>query len=241
MNPPPRTVDLNADLGEGFPNDEALLRRVTSASICCGAHAGDGETIRRTLALAHRHDVCAGAHPGFADRPHFGRQEQPISAAGAKQLILEQVEALKELAHREAVVLRFVKPHGALYNQAQRDAEVARGIAEALAELDLPVLGQPGSQLEQQARVAGVRFVGEGFPERRYTAEGRLVARSEPNAVLSDPAGIGAQAVHLTGQGVRTLCIHGDDAGAVEKADVVLAALKQAGITVRRFLDNVSS
>ena len=132
----PRSIDLNADLGEGFPNDRALLDRVTSASICCGAHAGDAATIGETLRLAARAGVVVGAHPGFADRQGFGRRVQSATAGEVEHLILDQVADLKRLADLAGVPIRFVKPHGALYNQAQNDDEIARGVIAA----DVPAL-----------------------------------------------------------------------------------------------------
>lgn len=232
-----RWVDLNADLGEGFSHGDALFRRVTSASICSGAYASDRATIAHTLVLAARYKAAVGAHPGFADREHFGRREWPAGSVDVTQLILEQVESLDAIARDMGVSVRFVKPHGALYNQAQRDPAIAAQTVAALSRLRRPLLGQPGSVLERLAKDAGVDFITEGFPERRYLANGQLVPRSEPGAVLHDAAEISAQAVQLVDQGMRTLCIHGDDPGAVEKAEIVWAALRDAGIGVRSFLD----
>jgi UPF0271 protein len=231
MSAPARTIDLNADLGEGCPHDEELLDRVSSASVSCGFHAGDRDAIVRTLRAAKERGVAVGAHPGFADREGFGRRERDISAAEVERLIIEQFEALSAMAAEVSAELRFVKPHGALYNQAQRQDEVAAGVVAAMVRLGLPVLGQPGSVLEARAAAAGVRFVAEGFPDRRYRPDGRLVPRSEPGAVLDDPAEVEAQVVRLVGQGgVATLCIHGDDPRAVRNADLVLAALARIGI-----------
>src|SRR4051812_35707267 len=124
----PRTIDLNADLGEGCPWDEAILDHVTSANVCCGAHAGDPETILRTLRAARRRGVVVGAHPGYPDREHFGRQERAISRAEVEALVLEQLDDMERWASEVGVPVRFVKPHGALYNQAQRDPEIAAGL-----------------------------------------------------------------------------------------------------------------
>jgi UPF0271 protein len=234
-SPPRRSIDLNADLGEGFPHDEALLTRVTSASVCCGAHAGDRSTILRTLRTALARGVWVGAHPGFADREGFGRRERPVSAAEVERLILDQVRDLRALAGEIGVALRFVKPHGALYNQAQRQREVAEGVVAALTHLRLPVLGQPASLLAELARDRDVRFIAEGFPDRHYRLDGRLVPRSEPGAVLSDRAAIDAQVARLVAQGVETLCIHGDDPSAVANADTVVAALQRQHIACKHF------
>lgn len=231
-----RTIDLNADLGEGFPNDSAILDRVTSASVACGAHAGDRETIVRTLVEAKRRGVIVGAHPGYADRAGFGRREQSLSAAEVERLIVEQVNFLAEVADGVGLSLGFVKPHGALYNQAQRQAEVADGVVAALSRLRLPLLGQPGTILEARSRGACVRYITEGFPDRRYRDDGRLVPRSEPGAVLHEPKEIEAQVVRLVDQGVLTLCIHGDDPHAVANAETVRAILGRQGIAAASFI-----
>jgi UPF0271 protein len=236
MTAPTRTIDLNADLGEGCPHDEELLDRVSSASVCCGFHAGDRDAIVRTLRAAKERRVIVGAHPGFADREGFGRRERDASAAEVERLIVEQFAALAALATEVGVEVSFAKPHGALYNQAQRQDQVAAGVVAAMVRLELPVLGQPGSVLEAKAAAAGVRFVAEGFPDRRYRPNGRLVPRTEPGAVLDDPAEVEAQVVRLVGQGgVATLCIHGDDNRAVRNADLVLAALSRNGIGLASF------
>jgi UPF0271 protein len=233
---PARAIDLNADLGEGSPWDEELLGRVSSASVCCGAHAGDPGTIRRTLRLARARGVAVGAHPGFADREGFGRRERSVSPDEVRRLILEQWDELEALAAPEGVPLRFVKPHGALYNQAQRDDSTAAAVASAVATLGRPVLGQPGSRLEAMARGAGLPFVAEGFADRRYQADGRLVPRAEPGAILDDPRAIEAQVLRLVEWGtIATICLHGDDPRSVELADRVLAALRRAGVAVRSF------
>lgn len=230
------SVDLNADLGEGFPNDAPLLSRVTSTSVCCGAYAGDEAGILQTLRLARVCGVAVGAHPGYPDRDHFGRREQVVTAAHVAALVQDQFHALAGLARQAGVVVGFVKPHGALYNQAQREAEIAEGVLDAVASLGLPVLGQPGSMLARRASKRGVVFISEGFPERGYTPDGRLLPRDAPGAVLHEPAAVAAQAVWLVDLGVQTLCIHGDDPAAVEKADIVGEALAEAGIGLWPFV-----
>lgn len=231
----PRTIDLNADLGEGFPWDEPLLGLITSASVCCGAHAGDPGAIRATLATAAARGVVVGAHPGFADREGFGRRERPVDAAGAERIVREQVGALEALARPLGVAIRFLKPHGALYNQAQRSEQVAAGVVAAAEGLGLPILGLPCGRVEAQARRRGVPFLVEGFPDRRYLPDGRLAPRSEPSAVLHDPEAAAAQAVRLAMSGVATLCIHGDEPTAVELAGAIRDALRGAGIDLASF------
>jgi UPF0271 protein len=236
LNPATRHVDLNADLGEGFPNDRAILDLVTSASICCGAHAGDPAAIRQTIREVAQRNVVLGAHPGFADREHLGRREQVAAAGMVKELILDQVESLAATAAEVGLVVRYVKPHGALYNQAQWQADVAEGVLEALARLHLPLLGQPGSLLEARARERDVVFVSEGFPDRRYRDDGRLVPRSQPDAVLTDPGEVEAQVLRLVNQGVATLCIHGDDPRAIENARTVRSLLERHAIVLKGFV-----
>jgi UPF0271 protein len=225
------TVDINADLGEGCPNDAALLELVTSTSISCGAHAGDEAAILATLSAAKARGVAVGAHPGYPDRANFGRREQVVSGSDVERLIVGQFETLARLADELAVPLRFVKPHGALYNQAQREADAALGVVAAVRRLNLPVLGQPGSELERSARLADVRFIAEGFPDRRYDADGRLVPRSRPDAVLHDVDEIEGQVVRLVALGMATLCVHGDTPWAVTTAQAVRAALERHGVT----------
>lgn len=231
----PRSIDLNADLGEGCPWDEPLLARVTSAGVSCGAHAGTPEEIDRTLRRAAGRGVVVGAHPGYADRAGFGRVEQDLADDQIAALMNGQVEALIRRAEASGAAVRFVKPHGALYNQAQRDPRIAAAVVDALAGRDLPILGQPGGEVESAARAAGVRFVAEGFADRAYRPDGRLVPRTEPGAILHDPGAIRAQVLALVDRGVATLCVHGDDPRSVDLADLVLATLRAAGVAVRGF------
>jgi UPF0271 protein len=231
-----RTIDLNADLGEGCPWDEPLLDRLTSASVSCGYHAGDRDTILATLRAAKARGVDVGAHPGFADREHFGRREQAIGAAEAEALIVEQVGSLARLAAEVGVPLRFLKPHGALYNQGQRDPAIATGIVAAAAKLGLPVFGQPHSCVAAECGRVGLRFIAEGFPDRRYLDDGRLAPRSEPNATLDDPAHVLAQLGRLLRPdlGLATLCLHGDHPASIRLADLIREALLREGVRLER-------
>jgi UPF0271 protein len=231
-----RQVDLNADLGEGFPNDREILDLVSSASLACAAHAGDRTIAVHTLREMSQRQVVLGAHPGFADRAHFGRRPMLLSTEAIQTLILGQVEWLSEIAAEVGMQVRYLKPHGALYNQAQCEVEVADGVLAAASRLRLPVLGQPGSVLEERARTLGLPFITEGFPDRRYRDDGRLVSRSEPGAVLTDPEAVEAQVVHLVDQGVATLCIHGDDPRAVANARAVRSVLERQAIVVKGFV-----
>jgi UPF0271 protein len=235
---PMRFIDLNADLGEGCPNDRPLLERVSSASICCGAHAGDPDSIRQTLRWAAEFGVVIGAHPGFPDRESFGRRPKVASADEVDGLIREQVAMLDGLARDTCMPIRFLKPHGALYNQAQCEEAVASGVLRAARALRIPLLGQPGTLLEQMAALENVEYIAEGFPDRRYRTSEALVPRTEPGAVLREPMDIERQVHWLIGEGrVRTLCIHGDEPGAVENAKLVRQTLEASGIAIRSFLD----
>jgi UPF0271 protein len=235
--PAPRTIDLNADLGEGCPNDRTLLDGlVTSASVSCGAHAGDPGVIRETLAVARDRGIVVGAHPGYPDREHFGRRERTMSADAVASMIREQVTFLVELAAAIGVTIRFLKPHGALYNQAQRDPEIAAGVIDAASELGLPLLGQPGTLLQQLASGRGIDYIPEGFPDRRYRDDGSLVPRAEPGATLHDPVEMEAHLQRLIASGrVATLCIHGDAPRAVDNARLVRRILEERGVAVRSF------
>lgn len=242
-------LDVNADLGEGMPHDAAVMPYVTSASIACGGHAGDAETMARTVALCQRYGVAAGAHPGFADRVHFGRRAQVLEAAAVVDLVATQVHALAVIAGRAGVALAHVKPHGALYNAAAVDdtlaAAVATGIAQALPGTVL--LGLPDSALERAAHAAGLRFAGEVFIDRAYDDAGRLLPRGQPGAIIEGSDDelatrlLGMLATGsvptVTGGSVPlravSACIHGDDPRAPALARAVRTRLEGAGIALR--------
>jgi UPF0271 protein len=232
----PRSIDLNADLGEGYPNDRKLLELVTSASICCGAHAGSRDVIRQTLRDASACGVTVGAHPGYADRANFGRRDQTLTQTQVVDLIGFQLAELINLADKFGVEVAYLKPHGALYNQAQGQADVAVPVSQAAEIFHLPLFGQPGSLLECEAHKRHLMFVPEGFPDRRYRDDGSLVPRSQSDAVLQAPYEVEAQVLRLVAQRrVSTLCIHGDDPRAVANAQLVRAILQKHGIAVRGF------
>ena len=233
-----RSIDLNADLGEGFANDRALLDLVTSANICCGAHAGTLAAIRDTLGDAATRGVCIGAHPGYPDREGFGRREQKLTTLEAIDLISAQINALMSLANEVDAKVCYLKPHGALYNQAGREPEIAGAVVAASRSFGLPLLGQPDSLVEKLAHDCEVIYIAEGFPDRRYRDDGSLAPRSEPGALLHQPNEIEDQVIQLLNERrVATLCIHGDEPGAVGNALVVRDVLKRHGITVRSFVD----
>jgi 5-oxoprolinase (ATP-hydrolysing) subunit A len=248
-------VDLNADLGESFGawrlgDDEALLSIVTSANIACGFHAGDPLTIRRACAGAVARGVSIGAQVSYHDLAGFGRREMDVPPDELAAEVLYQIAALDGIARAEGGKVSYVKPHGALYNRAARDPVQAGAIAAAIAAYDhtLPLLTLPGSEAARTAAAAGLTVIAEAFADRAYNGDGTLVPRGQGGAVLTDAALVAARAVTMvTGRKVesaggreiricpRSVCIHGDTAGAVALARSVRAALEQAGVRVAPF------
>lgn len=233
--PGPR-IDLNADLGEVVTDDAGLLAVVTSANVACGFHAGDVAVMRAVCEGAAVAGVVVGAQVSYADREGFGRRPMDVAADVLAGWVADQVGTLGEIARAAGVEVAYVKPHGALYNRVVEDDEQADAVLRGSARL--PVLGLPGSVLLRLAAQAGRVAVPEGFPDRGYTGDGRLVPRSEPGALVHDVAEIAANAVVLAGSGtVRTVCVHGDSPGAVAAARAVREALEGAGHLVRPWLD----
>ncbi len=229
-------IDLNADVGEGGAQDAWLFASgITSANVACGGHAGDDALMAETCALAARHGVALGAHPGFADRANFGRKEHPLELAELGRLLADQVRALQVHARRAGVAIRHVKPHGALYHYLNREAEHALLFAASVKALapGAVVFGPPIGELRAACEVAGAGFVAEGFIDRGYRADGSLIPRGEPGAELQDEAAALAQALALARAGrVRTLCVHGDGAAAARLLAAARAALAAEGFTL---------
>lgn len=241
-------LDLNADLGEGMPGDAALLDIVSSASIACGGHAGDETTMRLTLRAAKARRVAVGAHPGFADREHFGRRRLLLPPEELDEQVRGQVRMLVELAEEEGVPVRYLKLHGALANMAAEEPAVAALCFAAVTGLvpGLSVLAIDDSAQVEVAEAFGYPVVREAYADRAYQPNGLLVPRSEPGAVLHDAGAIAERAVRLARAGelvaidgsvIRTeatsLCIHGDTEEAVTIARAVRAALEAEGIAIR--------
>lgn len=229
-------VDINADLGEGFPWDLELLKWVTSTSISCGAHAGLETDIQRTMAAAIERGLVVGAHPGYPDRAVFGRKERAMTSQNVRDMTVEQVSSLASLCEAAGGRIRFLKPHGALYNQAQRAAEIGDGVLDAAELLSLPLLGQAGSRLHGLAGERGLPYITEGFPDRRYLADGTLAPRSAPDALLYDPVQVAENLSALLASGFQTLCVHGDDPRALDQARLIHKILNELGWTTRSFL-----
>ena len=242
------SIDLNADLGEGGLHDAELIALASSVNIACGGHAGDEETMRRSLQTARDHGVAAGAHPGYEDRENFGRRPLTLPADETANLLEKQLRRFVRIADAVGVAIHHVKPHGALYLQACRDEELAAIIARSTARL-LPGCGfycPPDSALAHAAASQGLRVLAEGFADRRYLEDGRLTPRSDPRAVIDDSTEAVAQALGLATRGevatvsgrviglpVRTLCVHGDGEGAVALLAAIRRALESAGMVIR--------
>jgi UPF0271 protein len=248
-------VDLNADLGESFGtwrlgDDEALLSIVTSANIACGFHAGDPLTIRRACRGAVARGVSIGAQVSYRDLAGFGRREMTLPPEELTAEVLYQIAALDGIARTEGGRVSYVRPHGALYNRAARDAGQAAAVVAAIRAYDpeLPLLTLPGSAAAVEASAAGLRVVAEAFADRAYNEDGTLVGRDQPGAVLTDPGAVASRVVALvtggslpsvTGRPIRVLarsvCLHGDTPGAVALARAVRGALEEAGAQLAPF------
>ncbi|MEU6709835.1 5-oxoprolinase subunit PxpA [Nonomuraea sp. NPDC046802] len=248
-------IDLNADLGEGFGiwrlgDDLALLDIVTSANVACGFHAGDPVTIRRTCAAAIDRGVTIGAQVSYRDLAHFGRREMEMEPEELCAEVLYQLAAVDGIARAMGGRVSYVKPHGALYNRICRDEVQAAAVIDAVADYDpsLPVLTLPGSVVHVVAKAEGVPTVSEAFADRAYTAAGTLVPRTQPGAVIHDPAAVSARARRMAVDGsvtaadgssvqisARSICVHGDTPDAVRLAQGVRDTLLEAGVVLQAF------
>ena len=248
-------LDLNSDLGESFGrwvlgDDEAMLGLVTSANVACGFHAGDPTTLRRTCRLAVDSGVVVGAQVGYRDLAGFGRRFVDVAPNELADDVVYQIGALDGMCRVAGTAVRYVKPHGALYNAIVHHEAQAAAVAAAVRDFSpaLPVLGLPGSAFLRAAERAGLRAVPEFFVDRGYTPDGTLVPRREPGAVLHDPEEVTARVLRLVTDGVvaavdgsdvaveaASACVHGDSPGAVDMARAVRAGLEKAGVTVRAF------
>ncbi len=249
---PARRVDLNADVGESFGarragDDEPIFRFVTSANVACGIHAGDPSVIAATLKAAAEHKVAVGAHPSYPDSAGFGRQSIDIPADELRNVIIYQIGAVDALARSLGISLVHVKPHGALYNDAARNAALAATVAAAVAAYDhnLILVGLAGSHSLAAGKAAGLRVAAEAFCDRAYEPDGSLRSRSHPDALIDDPKRAAAQAVDIVINGrvtardgrpvgitAHTLCIHGDGPNPVAVASAIRQALTAAGVEI---------
>lgn len=244
-------VDLNCDLGEGAGHDAELMPLITSANIACGAHAGDEATMRATVALAKKHGVAIGAHPGFADRENFGRRELPVTPLEVGELVLRQIQTLQGIALKAGTAVRHVKLHGALYNMASKDRIFAEAVVSAvwITEKNPVLFALAGSELEKAARTNGDIIVfSEVFADRTYQPDGSLTPRAQPNALITDENVAVTQVLRMVREGrVRatdgtdvairadTICLHGDGPHPVAFARRLRRDLATAGIELKAF------
>jgi UPF0271 protein len=247
-------IDLNCDVGEGLTPEQLdieheVIRHVTSVNIACGLHAGSPELMRRTVRLAGQYGLAIGAHPGFPDRNGFGRQEQSWRPDSVESLVSYQVGALWAIANLDGMTLTHVKPHGALYNMAGCDAELALAVAKAVAAVhrNLILVGLVGSRLIDAGKEIGLRVAAEAFVDRAYHENGRLVSRSQPGAILTGEGAVLSRVHDLIEHGrvwtiegaalpmkPDTICLHADTPGAPALARAIRAAFTAVGISPRR-------
>lgn len=245
-------IDMNADMGEGFGayrlgSDVQLLKIISSANVACGFHAGDPEVMAQTCEAAAALGVSVGAHPGYPDLQGFGRRAMSLSASEIEAVVAYQIGALQGIAVRAGTRVAHVKAHGALYNAAERDRDVAAAIARSVRSVDgsLILVAAAGSTMAEAAARLGLRFAGEGFPDRAYDDDGHLLSRNVQGSVIHDPALAAENARRMAVEGtvatvggrkikadIRTLCIHGDAPGAVSIASAIRAMLESEGVTV---------
>ena len=249
-------VDLNCDLGESFGTytiglDAQVIPHVSSVNIACGYHAGDPVVMEKTVALAREHGVAIGAHPGFPDLMGFGRRPMNITPAEAGAYVKYQMGALLAFVKAQGLKLQHVKPHGALYNMAAKDEALAKAIAQSVASVDsnIRLMGLAGSLMLKEAEKAGLSVISEVFADRAYNDDGSLVNRKLPGAVIHDAQQAAARAVmmakehkiiSINGKEISlqadSICVHGDNAQAIELVCTIRSALKTEGIAIKNFL-----
>ena len=242
---PQSSIDLNADLGEGEASEALLLTVVSSCNVACGGHTGDPESMARTVRLANEHGVSVGAHPSYPDREGFGRRSRFLQGDELLASLTEQLASLAVVCAELGVDLKTLKPHGALYNDARNDEELAGLLARLAGERELTLVGMPDSATQEAAERLQVPYLREGFVDRAYLADGSLCPRSREGALIEDVTVAAEQARRLaegrtvtTAEGgelkleVDTLCLHGDTPNAADTANAVQSALQNAGISI---------
>jgi 5-oxoprolinase (ATP-hydrolysing) subunit A len=222
-------IDINCDMGEGVPDQEAMMPYLTSANIACGGHAGDEDSMRMTIQQAMRHGLKTGAHPSYFDKANFGRTEMALPEEEIAMVVHAQCAVFGRIAEQCGATVTHVKPHGALYNQAVKSAAISRAIAEGVGRWrrDVAIMGLAGSLMLDVFREAGFRAMAEAFADRRYEADGTLRSRKFEDALIRDPKLAGEQALRIAKEGIaETICIHGDTPGALSIAKEVARVLR---------------
>lgn len=244
-------IDLNCDIGEGMDSDAAIFPLISSANIACGAHAGDADTMRRSVELALRHQVAIGGHPSYPDRENFGRIDllgETLRPEELPEILFGQLNLLQQICSEMGTRLHHIKPHGALYNRAAKDAAISGLICQALQQFDASLLlyGLSGSEMQRQAGVYGLSFVSEVFADRTYREDGTLTPRTEAHALIEDPVLAIRQVLMMVREGkviattgkeiplaAATVCLHGDGSHALDFARLIRERLLENGIGVR--------
>lgn len=242
-----KTIDINCDMGEGIGTDEMILPYISSANIACGYHAGDEETMKKTVALCIKNKVAIGAHPSYLDRENFGRTDILLPPDEVYDLVVKQIRLLDEIARSAGAEMRHVKPHGALYNMAARGAQLAAIISLAVKDVNnkLALFGLSGSHLIKEGKNIGLKTASEVFADRTYQDNGSLAPRHKPGALIEDADKAVAQVLEMINEGTvtslsgkkipivaETVCIHGDGPHAVEFAKAIYEALIKEGIKI---------
>jgi UPF0271 protein len=241
-------TDLNCDMGEGMDNDELIIPFISSANIACGYHAGDENTIWKTIELAVKNNIAVGAHVSFLDKENFGRSEMNLTADEIYELVEQQLIIIKEIADSFDIKINHVKPHGALYNMSARGTVVAKAIAEAVKDFDsnLILFGLSASHSISEAKAIGLKTASEVFADRTYQDDGSLTPRSQPNALIEDADKAIQQVLQMIKKGTvisvsgkeipikaETICIHGDGKYAVEFSKQIYEAFKKEGVHIK--------
>ena len=242
------TIDINCDMGEGMPNDAAIMPFISSASIACGYHAGDRDTMRKSVELCLKHSVAIGAHPGFHDKVNFGRTQVNLSTSALYDLVSTQLHDLNSICKEMNATLHHVKPHGAMYNMAAKDSEMSKTIAQAVLDFnkDLIYYGLSGSAMLTEATKIGLKTAHEAFADRTYQQDGSLTSRSEKNALIHSEDKMLDQVLLMIRESTvktvsnilipvqaETICIHGDGEHALPFAKAIHQRLKKEGINIQ--------
>jgi 5-oxoprolinase (ATP-hydrolysing) subunit A len=243
-----KTIDINCDLGEGFENDELIMPYISSANIACGYHAGDENTMRRTVELCKKYNVTIGAHPSFPDKENFGRTDMHLHPGEIYEMIIKQINCLEKIVVENHSYIHHVKPHGALYNMAARDKGLAPFVSLAILDTNSKYIlyGLSGSYLIKEAKNLGLKTASEVFADRTYNPDGSLTSRNKPGALIEDADKAVAQVLQIVKEGMvtsvtgkkipilaETICIHGDGEHAVDFAKAIHDALKKERIEIK--------
>lgn len=250
-----KQIDLNCDMGESFGQyklgeDEKIIKYISSANVACGFHAGDPLVMRKTVALAKQHNVAVGAHPGFPDLIGFGRRVIKAEQAEIQNDVLYQIGALKIFVEAQGMKLQHVKPHGAMYNMAVEDENVAKAVVDAIVQADPSLIylvlgGSKGEKMASIARKAGLKIANEAYPDRAYLPTGTVVPRKQPGALIEDPNEIAERALRMASESkvkaidgtvidlkVDTLCFHGDNLANIQSLQKIQQPMKEAGVKI---------